>query len=235
MCLERTYPCKLPPLAEQRAIAAFLDAETARIDALVAKQEALIATLQEKRRALISHAVTKGLDPAAPMKDSGVPWLGAVPAHWEVKWLKFIAKVRTGVAKGRDLGTHETVEVPYMRVANVQDGYLDLSDVSTITLARSELSRHLLQRGDVLMNEGGDFDKLGRGYVWSEEIKPCIHQNHVFAVRLQNPEDAYWLNLVTQTSYAKQYFISRSKQSTNLASISGSPGFPGILHDIDTK
>ena len=77
--------CWLPPLPEQHAIAAFLDAETARIDTLVAKQVSLIATLQEKRRALISHVVTKGLDPAAPMKDSGVPWLGEVPKHWEVK------------------------------------------------------------------------------------------------------------------------------------------------------
>ncbi len=74
----------LPPIEEQHTIAAFLDAETARIDTLVAKQVSLITTLQEKRRALISHVVTKGLDPAAPMKDSGVPWLGEVPKHWEI-------------------------------------------------------------------------------------------------------------------------------------------------------
>jgi type I restriction enzyme S subunit len=86
----------LPPLPEQRAIAAFLDAETARIDTLVAKQEALIVTLQEKRRALISHVVTKGINPAAPMKDSGVPWLGAVPAHWEVKRLAKVAYLHRG-------------------------------------------------------------------------------------------------------------------------------------------
>jgi len=77
-----------PPLAEQRAIAAFLDCETARIDALVEKQERLIELLQEKRAALITHAVTKGLNPDAPMKDSGVPWLGEIPAHWEVRRLK---------------------------------------------------------------------------------------------------------------------------------------------------
>ena len=74
----------LPPPAEQRAIAAFLDRECGKIDALVAEQERLIALLKEKRQAVISHAVTKGLDPSAPMKDSGVPWLGQVPAHWEV-------------------------------------------------------------------------------------------------------------------------------------------------------
>ncbi len=72
-----------PHLTEQSAIAAFLDRETGKIDALVAEQERLIALLKEKRQAVISHAVTKGLNPNAPMKDSGVPWLGEVPAHWE--------------------------------------------------------------------------------------------------------------------------------------------------------
>jgi len=78
-------PVWIPTLAEQRAIAAFLDRETARLDALVAKQERLIELLQEKRAALISHAVTKGLDPTAPMKDSGIPSVGQIPAHWEVR------------------------------------------------------------------------------------------------------------------------------------------------------
>jgi len=78
------FPICMPPPAEQRAIAAFLDRECGKIDALVAEQERLIALLREKRQAVISHAVTKGLDPFAPMKDSGVAWLGQVPAHWEV-------------------------------------------------------------------------------------------------------------------------------------------------------
>jgi len=79
-----------PPLQEQQAIAAFLDRETDRIDALMAKKEQLIALLQEKRTALISHAVTKGLDPNAPMKDSGIEWLGQIPATWTVKRLKYL-------------------------------------------------------------------------------------------------------------------------------------------------
>ena len=173
----------LPPREDQDAIADFLDRETAQIDALIAKQERLIAVLQEKRQALISHAVTKGLNPDAPMKDSGVEWLGEVPAHWKVKRLKHIASIQTGVAKGRDLSGQETIQVSYMRVANVQDGYLDLADVATIEIARSELDRYRLQPGDVLMNEGGDNDKLGRGAIWHGQIDPCIHQNHVFAVR----------------------------------------------------
>ena len=86
----------IPSLPEQRAIAAFLDRETARIDALIEKKRRQIELLQEKRSALISHAVTKGLDPNAPMKDSGIEWLGKIPAHWEVKRLKFLASIRSG-------------------------------------------------------------------------------------------------------------------------------------------
>jgi type I restriction enzyme S subunit len=217
------YLCEqvsLPPLSEQRAIAAFLDRETERINALIAKKEQLIALLQEKRAALISQAVTKGLDPAVKMKDSGVAWLGEIPAHWEVKRLKFVADVLNGVAKGRDLGDRDVVELPYLRVANVQDGFLDLSDIATIMVGLDEVERYSLQPGDVLMNEGGDFDKLGRGYVWNGEITLCLHQNHVFAVRPHPGIDPYWISLITLTNYAKHYFILRSKQSTNLASIS---------------
>ena len=86
----------LPPLPEQRAIAAFLDRETAKIDALVAKKERLIELLQEKRTALISRIVTKGIDPNVPMKDSGVEWFGEIPAHWEVKPLRWAVKFQRG-------------------------------------------------------------------------------------------------------------------------------------------
>ena len=98
-------PIPTPPLSEQRAIAAFLDRETAKIDALVAKKERLIELLQEKRTALISDAVTKGLDPDVPLKDSGVEWLGEIPAHWEVKRLKRLAFMQAGTAiTGDDIG-----------------------------------------------------------------------------------------------------------------------------------
>ena len=209
----------LPPLAEQTTIAAFLDHETAKIDALIAEQEKLIALLAEKRQATISHAVTRGLNPDVPMKDSGVAWLGEVPAHWEVTRLKFVANVQTGIAKGKDTAGKETVTVPYLRVANVQDGYLALDDVTTIDIERDQLSRYRLSPGDVLMNEGGDFDKLGRGAIWQGEIVDCIHQNHVFAVRPHAIQPA-WLNRITSSQYAQFYFMGRSKQSTNLASIS---------------
>jgi len=91
-----------PPFEEQVAIASFLDRETAKIDALIAEQEKLLALLAEKRQATISHAVTRGLDPKAPMKDSGIPWLGEVPAHWEVSPLKYISRIGNGSTPNRD-------------------------------------------------------------------------------------------------------------------------------------
>lgn len=159
--------------------------------------------------------------PYPAYKDSGVEWLGWVPEHWQIKRLKHIANVQTGVAKGKDNEGKDTVEVPYLRVANVQDGYLLLDDVATIEIPREDLTRYSLQPGDVLMNEGGDFDKLGRGSVWQGEIEPCIHQNHVFAVRPTAVSSA-WLNAFTGSLAAQFYFMGRAKQSTNLASISSS-------------
>lgn len=209
----------LPSRTEQKAITVFLDRETAKIDALIAEQEKLIALLAEKRQSTISHAVTRGLNPDAPMKDSGVAWLGEVPTHWEVKRLKFIASVQTGIAKGKDITGKETCTVPYLRVANVQDGYLALEEIATIDIEVEQLERYRLVPGDVLMNEGGDFDKLGRGAIWRGEIADCIHQNHVFAVR-PHGVSSEWLNRITSSQYAQFYFMSRSKQSTNLASIS---------------
>jgi type I restriction enzyme S subunit len=144
-----------------------------------------------------------------------------LPAHWQLKRLKFIARVQTGMAKGKDHADADTVEVPYLRVANVQDGYLALDDVATMAVPVADVDRYRLQPGDVLMNEGGDFDKLGRGHVWHGQIDPCIHQNHVFAVRPHGVSPA-WLNAWTGSAPAQFYFMGRAKQSTNLASISSS-------------
>ena len=207
------------PISEQKNIANFLDYETAQIDTLIAKQEKLIELLKEKRQAVISHAVTKGLNPDVAMKDSGVEWLGQVPEHWRVCRLKHVGDIQSGIAKGKDLTGKKSISVPMLRVANVQDGYLNLDDVHQINIEPEQLERYLLQDGDVLMNEGGDNDKLGRGAVWRSEVENCIHQNHVFAIRTTGIESE-WLDILTRASYAKFHFFRQSKQSTNLASIS---------------
>ena len=203
----------------QAAIRVFLDRETAKIDALILEQQKLLVLLREKRQAVISHAVTKGIHPNVPMKGSGIDYLGEIPEHWQLKRLKQVAEVRGGVAKGKDQRGAKTVPVPYLRVANVQDGYLDLTEVAEIEVAPNELDRYLLQAGDVLMNEGGDYDKLGRGHIWQGEISPCIHQNHVFSVRPHSILSE-WLASITSSDYAKFFFMCRANQSTNLASIS---------------
>ena len=121
----------VPHLSEQRAIAAFLDRETAQIDALVAKKERLIELLQEKRTALISHAVTKGLDPDVPLKDSGVEWLGEIPAHWEVKRVSQISEILRGKF------THRPRNDPAL-----YDGPYPFVQTGDVTRARKEITSY---------------------------------------------------------------------------------------------
>jgi type I restriction enzyme S subunit len=211
-----------PPYNAQERIANFLDEQTTRIDALIAEKGRLVDSLREYQYSQSSRLMTRGLNENASMSKTSFPEIAEVPAQWSVKRLKLLGDVRSGVAKGKDLGNRDTVKLPYLRVANVQDGYVDLTEVSEIEVPETEASRYLLRRGDVLMNEGGDNDKLGRGAVWQGQIEPCIHQNHVFAVRLDDPSLAEWVSQFTSTDAARAYFFLRSKQSTNLASINQS-------------
>lgn len=209
----------VPPLDEQGAIIARLAHETAHLGALLAAKQRLLDLLAEKRKAIIATAVTRGLDPKAKLRDSGVPWLGEIPAHWNMSRLKFVARVQTGIALGKDYAGQATSEFPYLRVANVQDGFIDLSEVKTMAVPEREAASATLRRGDVLMNEGGDADKLGRGAIWDASINPCLHQNHVFALRPMSVSSE-WLSTWTGSEFAKAYFETKAKQSTNLASIS---------------
>ena len=120
-----------------------------------------------------------------------------------------LADVRSGVTKGRKLGSKETVEVPYLRVANVQDGYLDLSKVKTIEVLPQDIERYRLEDGDILMIEGcGNPNNLGRACIWQNQIPGCIHQNHIFRVRTNRrrllPES---LASLLRTKYANGYFL----------------------------
>jgi restriction endonuclease S subunit len=129
--------------------------------------------------------------------------------------------VRGGVTKGRDLSRFETITAPYLRVANVQAGYLDLREVKTIAIKRDELAKYQLRAGDVLFTEGGDRDKLARGTVWHDEIADCIHQNHIFCARpLLTDVLPEWLSFASQLPASREYFWSVASQTVNLASIS---------------
>ncbi|PKO04442.1 MAG: hypothetical protein CVU41_16900 [Chloroflexi bacterium HGW-Chloroflexi-3] len=146
--------------------------------------------------------------------------LPELPEGWVWTTLQMIADVRSGVTKGRDLSKFKTIEVPYLRVANVQAGYLDLREVKRISIKEDELDGYRLQVNDVLYTEGGDRDKLGRGTVWKGEVDPCIHQNHIFCARLYLPEvNPEWVSMTGQLEYARNYVDSVASQSVNLASI----------------
>ena len=149
----------LPGESEQRAIANFLDRETQTIDALVAKKQRLVGLLQEKRTALISHAVTKGLDPDVPMKDSGIEWLGAIPAHWDAGVLRRAARLESGHTPSRQHPEYwEDCSVPWFTLADIwqvrpgiQEYVSETNEcVSEVGLAHS--SARLLQAGTVLLS-----------------------------------------------------------------------------------
>jgi len=141
----------VPPPSEQTAIAAFLDRETAKIDALVEEQRRLIALLAEKRQAVISHAVTKGLDPTVPMKDSGVEWLGEVPAHWEVARLKHISpEITVGIVVEPSKYYMEH-GVPALRSLNVRQGRIDTDNLVFISPdSNKSLRKSRLSAGDLV-------------------------------------------------------------------------------------
>lgn len=150
----RRFVITLPPVPEQTAIATFLDHETAKIDALVAEQEKLINLLQEKRQAVISHAVTKGLNPNITMKDSGVEWLGEVPAHWEVMPLKRDIEFVTSGARGWAENYADDGDL-FLRIGNLtRDGIrLDLSDSQRVVVPESaEVARTQVKAGDILFS-----------------------------------------------------------------------------------
>ena len=174
--------------------------------------------LQEQRAAIINQAVTKGLEPTVKMKDSGIEWIGEIPEHWRVARLKFVSTLQTGLTLGKDYGEQKSTPRPYLRVANVQDGYLNLEEIKTVELPEHEAPRYELMEGDVLMTEGGDFDKLGRGFLWQGQITGCLHQNHIFAVRpFMGSLDSWFLSSVLISQHGKNYFTSNSQQTTNLA------------------
>ena len=213
-----------PSAIEQDRIAAFLDAECAEIDAVLEKTRASIEEYKKLKQAVITQAVTKGIRGDRPMKDSGIEWIGDIPAEWRKTQLRHCAAIKSGITLGKKYKkTDILVERPYLRVANVQDGYVDLSVLTTIEVTQDEDLKYRLRAGDVLMTEGGDRDKLGRGCVWHGEIEPCLHQNHIFAVQTSKdtllPE---FLEYLTVSDVGRSYFDVTAIKTTNLACTSSS-------------
>jgi type I restriction enzyme S subunit len=202
----------LPSIDEQEKIVGILDL----IQRAIRQQDRLIDLTSELKQVLLHKLLNEGITKER-LKETHV---GKIPESWQVLPLGDCCIVQTGLAKGRKLDPSELITVPYLRVANVQDGYLDLSEIKTISIRPSEKERYLLRVDDVLMTEGGDLDKLGRGFIWRGEIADCIHQNHVFAVRVDRELlEPQFLAYLSQSPYGKAYFLSVAHKTTNLASI----------------
>lgn len=195
------YEILLPTFIEQQRI-------VTRIEELFSELDKGVETLRtiQRQLAVYRQAVLKEAFPPATSENTMV--------------LEQIADISGGITKGRKLEKKDTIQLPYLRVANVQNGYLDLSEMKTIELRSDEKSKYLLKYGDVLYTEGGDRDKLGRGTIWRDEIEECVHQNHIFKARVNEkyalPE---YVALWSMNEVARKYFYDKGKQTVNLASI----------------
>jgi type I restriction enzyme S subunit len=189
-----TFPIAVPPELEQGTIADFLDRETAKIDALIDRKKQLIELLKEKRTALITHAVTKGLDPNVPMKDSGIEWLGEIPAHWEVKKIKHLCQVKRG-ASPRPIDDpvyfDDEGEYAWVRIADVtaSERYLEKTTQKLSKLGQSKSV--CLEPGELFLSIAAT---VGKPIITA--IKCCIHDGFVYFVGLnENKEFFYYLFL----------------------------------------
>ncbi len=202
-------------LEDQRCIAAILD----QAEALRAKRRHAIA--QVDKLAKSAFIDTFG-DPVLNSKK----WTDSLT-------LGDTADIVSGITKGRKLGDTKVRSVPYLAVSNVQDRRLDLDTTKFIDATEDEIKRYTLRKNDLLLTEGGDPDKLGRGTLWNEELPECIHQNHIFRVRLHASASLHplFVSWLVASQRGKQYFLRSAKQTTGIASINMTQlrGFPLLL------
>lgn len=217
--LKKTKVSPLPPLETQKKIAAVLD----KAQELIDKRTEQLAKLDEFVQSVF------------------VEMFGDVvvnPKKWPVLKLANVAEVVSGVTKGRKLSSDKLVTIPYMRVANVQDGHLVLDEIKEIEVLPADVEKYRLKFGDLLMTEGGDPDKLGRGAIWKNEIPECIHQNHIFRVRLsQNYLLSEYTCCLVGSAYGKKYFLRAAKQTTGIATINSTQlkAFPVYTPPLDLQ
>jgi type I restriction enzyme S subunit len=205
----------VPPLPEQRAIAAFLDERTARIDGLIARKQRLVALLREKRQALITRAVTRGLDPKVKLKESGVPWLGAVPEGWDVVRLKKIAiKITKGTTPTTEGGGFvDEGEIRFIKVESIGDrmNIIDEMCARIDEAMNTALSRSQLQESDVLVSIAGAIGRIG---LVPKSALPANTNQAVGIVRVNKsialPE---WVALALQCHAAQEQFALDNVQS----------------------
>lgn len=179
----------------------------------------LARILAERRARWAANPKNKGkkyIEPTPPDTRD----LPALPEGWTWASLGQVTFISGGVTVDKKRAPATPISVPYLRVANVQRGQLDLAEVKTITIDEALLPDLRLQAGDILLNEGGDRDKVGRGWVWEGQIETCVHQNHVFKARPASDLISPFALSMYLNEMGRQFFIDQGKQTTNLASIS---------------
>ncbi|RMI01741.1 restriction endonuclease subunit S [Stutzerimonas nitrititolerans] len=207
------HPAAIPTKLEQTQISRFLDHETARIDALIEEQQRLIELLKEKRQAVISHAVTKGLDPTVPMKDSGVEWLGEVPAHWDVVPTNYRYEIQLGRMLNEQRAQGEHLK-PYLRVFDVQWHSINTADLPVMDFPPDVQSMYRLRHGDLLVNEGGSY--VGRSAIWRGELDECYYQKALHRLRphsLKKDTSEFFL-YVMEMATQQGVFVAGGNQTT---------------------
>jgi len=198
----RALSIPLPPLAEQERMAGRLTKQLAAVARARAAAQARLAAAEALPAAYLRE-VFEGLAGAAPTRLLGE-----------------ISDTASGVTLGQRPHALHGREVPYLRVANVQDGHLRLDSVYKIRATDDEIEDLTLRRGDLVLTEGGDRDKLGRGTWWNDELPECIHQNHIFRVRLNDGVVEHeFFGFQLRSAYAKDYFLAHAKQTTGIATI----------------
>ena len=212
--LIRSFAIPVAPLTEQKRI-------VAKIDSLTAKSRRAKVHLDHVPRLIEKYK--QAVLVAAFAGDLTAEWRNErnLQKSWNVMALGSISDIQSGITLGKKRKSDEVTNlVPYLRVANVQRGYLKLAEIKYVEATDSECEKLRLKAGDILMNEGGDRDKLGRGWIWNDEIDGCIHQNHVFRVRLKDEDFPPKLISYFANEFGQQYFFDEGQQTTNLASIS---------------
>lgn len=207
----RDYPVPVLALREQGTIADFLDRETGRLDALMTAKEQWLELLAEKRRALITRAVMRGLNPAAPLRDSVIPWFGKVPEHWEVPpvYARFEVQLGKMLDEKRIKGTHLA---PYIRNVDVQWAKINTFDLPEMDFDEKDRQKYSLRKGDILVCEGGE---IGRCALWNGEFAECYFQKAIHRLRPKSERDlAEFFILVMRTLVEAGIFSSQANAST---------------------
>ncbi|MFP2592486.1 restriction endonuclease subunit S [Escherichia coli] len=177
----------------------------------------LLKRIAQEKAQLVKEGKIKKQKPLPPISDEEKPF--ELPEGWEWCLFEDIIDIQSGITKGRNLSNRTLVKVPYLRVANVQRGYLDLTEIKQIDIPIEEKEKYQVVKGDLLITEGGDWDTVGRTTVWCHDWY-IANQNHVFKGRnIGQDVDPYWLETYMNSPFSRQYFANASKQTTNLASI----------------